>query len=128
SNRLPPVTVVAKSVNMFWDGIFHLFTLIVVIIGMILLWKLLYRKNIDRSGRLLAGGLVFGWGLFNLVEGIIDHQILKIHNVREITGNPEMWNIGFLAISVLMLLLGYWLMKRRSAARQTGQADACFPI
>lgn len=47
SDKIPPVTLETKSVNMFWDGIFHMFTLIVFIIGITLLWKLLYRKNID---------------------------------------------------------------------------------
>jgi uncharacterized membrane protein len=29
------------------------------------------------------GGMVLGWGLFNLIEGVIDHQLLAIHYVRQ---------------------------------------------
>jgi uncharacterized membrane protein len=112
SNKLPPTTLLAKTVNMFWDGVFHAFCLIVVIIGVILLWKLLWRKDIDRSGSLLGGGLLLGWGLFNIVEGTIDHHLLKLHNVREITANPDAWNFGFLALSVLMIILGSWLVRK----------------
>ena len=111
SARIPPTNYVNKSVNMFWDGIFHAFTLIVTFTGIVLLWKLLHRKDINRSGYLLSGGLLSGWGIFNLVEGIIDHQLLKLHNVREISANPEAWNFGFLGFSVLLLLLGYLLIK-----------------
>lgn len=114
SAKLPPVNLVNKSVNMFWDGIFHAFTLVVTFVGIIQLWRLMFRTDIDRSGRLLAGGLLIGWGLFNLVEGIIDHQILKLHNVREITENVEAWNLGFLALSLLMILGGWRLSARRS--------------
>jgi LPXTG-motif cell wall-anchored protein len=74
---------------------------------------LLHRKEIDRSGNLLSGGLLLGWGLFNIVEGIIDHHLLKLHNVRELSANPEIWNFSFLGLSVLMLLAGYLLTGKR---------------
>ncbi len=112
SNKIPPTNYVGKSVNMFWDGIFHAFTLLVTFIGIILLWKLLYRKDSNRSGYLLSGGMLLGWGVFNIVEGIIDHHLLKLHNVREISANPEMWNFGFLGLSVLLILIGIALTRK----------------
>jgi uncharacterized membrane protein len=27
--------------------------------------------------------MILGWGLFNLVEGVIDHHLLNIHHVRD---------------------------------------------
>ena len=113
SNQIAPVTYIAKSVNMFWDGIFHAFTLMVTITGIVLLWKLLKRNNIDRSGNLLVGGLLLGWGLFNFLEGIADHQVLKLHNVREVTTNKEAWNLGFLAFSIVLIILGLLISKQR---------------
>ncbi|HZH37966.1 MAG TPA: DUF2243 domain-containing protein [Flavisolibacter sp.] len=113
SNRVPATDYVGKSVNMFWDGIFHAFTFLVTLVGIIRLWKLLWRKDIVRSGYLLSGGLVTGWGIFNMVEGIIDHQVLKLHNVRELSNNPERWNLGFLGFSVLLILGGYLLTAKR---------------
>lgn len=115
SNKIPPTTYVAKSVNMFWDGIFHAFTLIVTMVGVVLLWNLLKRKDIDRSGNLLVGGLMLGWGIFNLLEGIADHQLLKLHNVREVTDNKEFWNYGFLGFSVLLIVVGLLIVKQRKA-------------
>jgi len=117
SNKLPPNTLLNKSVNIFWDGIFHAFTFIAVGIGIVLLWKLLYRKDIDRSSRLLVDGLLIGWGLFNIIEGLIDHHILKLHNVRELTGNKDAWNYGFLDFSVLLLCGGYMLIDKRVKTR-----------
>lgn len=115
TNKLAPDTIEAKSVNMFWDGIFHSFTLIVVIIGVILLWKLLKKKDIDHSGRLLAGGLLKGWGIFNIVEGVINHHLLGLHNVKESTA-PELWNYGFLGLSIILLFIGHLLCRRRAVA------------
>lgn len=115
SNKIPATDYVGKSVNMFWDGIFHAFTLIVTLVGIILLWKLLYRKDINRSGYLLSGGMLLGWGLFNIVEGVIDHHLLKLHNVRELSANPEMWNYGFLGLSVTLILIGIALTRKANA-------------
>jgi uncharacterized membrane protein len=115
SARIPPTDYVGKSINMFWDGVFHAFTLLVTFTGIVLLWRLLKRSDADHSGRLLSGGLLAGWGLFNMVEGIIDHHILKLHNVKEISPNPEMWNLAFLGFSVILLLLGWRLIANRTA-------------
>lgn len=114
--RIPADSVTAKSVNMFWDGIFHAFTLLTSLLGVYLLWKLLQKENINRSGYLLSGGMLGGWGLFNLVEGIIDHHILVLHNVRELSSYQDAWNYGFLAFGVLLLLVGWMLLRRGIAA------------
>ena len=127
SNKIPPTNYIGKSVNMFWDGIFHAFTLIVTFVGIVLLWKLLFRKDIDRSGALFSGGLLLGWGVFNIVEGIIDHHLLKLHNVRELSPTPELWNFGFLGLSVLLLLLGYALIRKRNGGSGTRREEAAMP-
>ena len=74
----------------------------------------LKRNDISRSGNLLAGGLIGGWGLFNVVEGVIDHQILQLHNVVEISANHAIANYSFLGASVLMLVAGFVLIKRNA--------------
>jgi uncharacterized membrane protein len=111
SAKLPPTDYVNKSINMFWDGIFHAVAFAVTFVGVIQLWKLLHRTDIDRSGNLFAGGLIAGWGLFNVVEGIFDHHLLKLHNVREVTPDKATWNYGFLIFSVLLLIIGFALAR-----------------
>lgn len=123
SAKIPPTDYVGKSVNMFWDGVFHFFTLVVTFVGIVLLWKLLHRKDVNRSGYLFGGGLVTGWGLFNLIEGVIDHQILKLHNVREVVANPEAYNLGFLGFSVALLAGGWVLMRRGSRLQNAGSVQ-----
>lgn len=122
SNKIPPTDYIGKSVNMFWDGIFHFFCMLVVLIGIILLWKLLSRNDVNRSGKLLGGGLLLGWGLFNLVEGVIDHHVLKLHNVIELSADHAVGNYSFLAISVVMLIIGYVVVMRQANKRGTAIA------
>jgi uncharacterized membrane protein len=48
------------------------------------------------------------------VEGIIDHQILGIHNVREVP-NYTAYNLTFLTVGgVLFILIGWLLMRAGS--------------
>jgi len=48
-----------------------------------------------REGRLAPNwsfhfGLVLaGWGIFNLVEGTVDHHLLEVHHVRDDVGAPR---------------------------------------
>jgi uncharacterized membrane protein len=111
SNKIAPTSVINKSVNMFWDGIFHLFTFFTTCLGIYLFWKIQHFSNINKSGRLLLGGMLAGWGIFNLTEGVINHQILKLHNVRELSTYSDLWNYGFLCFGFFILLSGILLVK-----------------
>ena len=106
SSKIAATDYVGKSVNMFWDGIFHMFCLIVVFIGIVLLWKAVTDRKALLSGRLVFAGLISGWGLFNLVEGVIDHHLLKLHNVIEYASNHDVANYFFLGFSILLLIVG----------------------
>ena len=50
--------------------------------------------------------MLVGWGLFNLVEGIVDHHILTIHHVREGAGHQTAWDLAFLAFGALLVIGG----------------------
>ena len=47
----------------------------------------------------------------NVVEGLIDHQILGVHHVRDDLGGPLSWDIGFLVFGVLLIVSGWSLHK-----------------
>jgi uncharacterized membrane protein len=58
------------------------------------------------SGRTLSGSLLGGWGLFNLIEGVINHHLLAIHHVRE--GPHQMvYDLTFLGFGGLLLMAGW---------------------
>ena len=71
-----------------------------------------------RDGRLAPSwsfhfGLVLtGGGVFNLVEGIVDHHLLGVHHVRDDVGSPMAWDLGFLALGALLVVGGLLLHKR----------------
>lgn len=113
----PPTTVGGLRVNTLWDGLFHAFTWTAVAVGLAVLWS---RVTRDR-GRLwrsapLWGWFLVGWGGFNLVEGIVDHQILRIHHVRP-GPNQLAWDLGFLALGAVLALAGWRLARAGRASR-----------
>jgi uncharacterized membrane protein len=110
TRKIPPHNLTDKSINMFWDGIFHCFTLATAVIGIYLLWRLSRRTNYNNSGYLLMGGMLSGWGLFNCIEGIINHHLLKLHNVRELSPYMDSWNYGFLLLGGIFLISGRLLI------------------
>lgn len=119
SSVRPPTTLLAMKINMVWDGIFHAFTWLVTLVGVVLLFRAARRSDVAWSGRVFFGGLVAGWGLFNFVEGLIDHQILGIHHVRP-TGAWLAWDLGFLLFGAGQILFGVSLI--RGAAVRSGPA------
>jgi uncharacterized membrane protein len=58
------------------------------------------------------------------VEGLINHQILQVHHVRDDLGGPLSWDIGFLIFSLLLIIAGWLLHKRglRTLDRRSGAA------
>ena len=101
------------EVNTFWDGMFHASTYVFVAIGLGLLWRAAHRTHLWWSGRMLVGSMLIGFGLFNVVEGLVDHQLLGIHHVNETVPRDQWihWDMGFLAWGAAMLGGGWWLLR-----------------
>jgi uncharacterized membrane protein len=104
----PPTDVGNLRINVFFDGFFHAMTWIATALGLFLVHRAV-RRGDRYSGRRIFGGIVMGWGIFNLVEGLIDHHLLGLHHVREAAANPLLWDLGFLAFGALLVLAGYAL-------------------
>jgi uncharacterized membrane protein len=111
SNKLPPDNLVAAKVNMYWDGMFHAAVWVMTAIGLTVLWRVGHRRDVPWSGRTFLGALLLGWGLFNVIEGIIDHTLLGLHHVYEYTDTKLPWDLAFLGFGALLLLAG-WLLIR----------------
>lgn len=114
----PPDTVRNLDINTLGDGLFHGATYVFVLVGLVLLWRRSSRRHLAWSGKMLAGTLLLGFGGFNTVEGLVDHQLLGLHHVNETVARAQWiyWDLGFIAWGVAMLLGGWFLL-------QAGQRD-----
>ncbi len=99
------------------DGFFHLGVWILTLIGTYRLHLAAARPDCPRSAGAFIGAVLCGWGIFNFVEGIIDHQVLGIHHV--LPGSPGQFaaDMAFLASGVLLFGVGRWLVRKGRRAR-----------
>jgi uncharacterized membrane protein len=107
-------TVEALKQQNTQDGFFHLATWILTVVGVAMLFSAARKQAQVWSGRTLFGSMLAGWGMFNFVEGLIDHQILGIHHVRPGHPNEFMWDMLFLASGVVLMLVGGAIARRQT--------------
>ena len=123
SSIVPPTDLVAMKYNMMWDGFFHALAWSCCAIGVVLLF-LAGRHRAEWSGRLLAGAMLGGWGLFNFVEGLIDHQLLGLHHVRPGAGQLA-WDLGFIVLGGIgLMVVGVLIATAKRAASPRPSAAA----
>ena len=118
----PATTVAGLEANTVADGFFHLATWILVAVGSWMLHRSWHAGHLAAAPRAHLGLLLAGWGIFNVVEGLIDHQILGIHHVRDDLGGPLGWDLGFLALGVLLIVVGLALARDSGGAARSGAA------
>ncbi|WP_210505775.1 DUF2243 domain-containing protein [Naasia sp. SYSU D00057] len=111
-HEFPPDTLAGLEVNTLADGFFHIVTWLFVLAGSITTLVAWRQGRLAPNWSFHFGLVLAGWGIFNLVEGLINHQILGVHHVRDDLGGPLSWDIGFLVFGVL-LIAGGWLLHRR---------------
>jgi uncharacterized membrane protein len=110
SAKLPQDNIVNVKTSMVWDGLFHILTWTTVAIAIKLLWDAAKEKDVPWSGMTLWGALFLGWGIFNLVEGVIDHFILGLHHVVERL-NLSIYDYLFLASGLTFIIAGLSLIR-----------------
>jgi uncharacterized membrane protein len=113
STPTPPDTLENLQLNTLGDGIFHAATWVVTVAGIFVLISSNGARHEEGGTRTLIGGMLVGWGLFNTVEGVVDHHLLGLHHVRP--GPDEfLYDVGFLAWGVVMLAIGIAVIRRQS--------------
>lgn len=110
----PMTTLAGLEANTFADGLFHALTWVLLLAGTLLMLVSWQRGRLAPTWFFHIGLLLAGWGLFNVVEGIINHQVLGVHHVRDDLGGPLAWDLGFLAVGALQLI-GGWGLHRAGA-------------
>jgi uncharacterized membrane protein len=95
------------------DGFLHAGGWLCVVVGLFLFADLQRRGN--TVGLLVWAGGFLGWGLFQVYDGLIQHKVFGLHQIRyhvDLLPYDLAWNLsGAVGILVGVLLL----MRRRSA-------------
>lgn len=100
-------------VGIFTDGILHAAELIVLVAGFIWITRLARHQAL--AVRWARAGFFLGLGGFQLFDGIIDHKLLRLHQIRygvELLPYDLVWSLS----GLVLLLIGVWLRRRAAAA------------
>lgn len=110
------------KINTLADGLFHASTYIFVVWGLCWLWRAARRPHFLWSAPVLLATVLMGFGIFNVVEGLVDHHLLGIHHVNETAPKDQWiyWDLGFLLWGAGMLG-GGWVWMRRCLRRQAAR-------
>jgi uncharacterized membrane protein len=102
-----------STFGIFSDGLLHAAELVALVAGFFLY------ADARRLARPDPGvgwaGLLLGAGGFQLFDGVVDHKVLRIHQVRYVS-NLLPYDLAWNAFGVLLLLAGaalWWLSGQR---------------
>lgn len=114
--------------NVLADGLFHVLTYVITILGIALLVRAWRNPAVPPSSRVLFGSAILGWGLFNVVEGVVNHQLLGLHHVWPAGPGPVvLYDVAFLAWGLLFVGVGYAVVSGSDAAAVGADADRSRP-
>jgi uncharacterized membrane protein len=108
------------TIGLVSDGWFHAFSFIAIVVGMFLLADL--RRVRGLVPRRWWAGLLLGWGGFQVYDGVIDHKLLRLHQIRyHVTLWPYdvIWNVT----AAVGILVGALLLLRTPRAEGPARTD-----
>ena len=124
----PTSTLAGLEDNTLADGLFHLAVLVVTFAGCAAALTAWRDGRHAPPWRAQVGGLLAGWGIFNLIDSA-NHFILDLHHVRDDLGGPIGWDLGFLLFALALICTGAALItatrgNRSAEASRTGKAGS----
>ena len=104
-------TVAGLELNTLGDGLFHLADWLITLAGIIALWLAVKRDDVLLSTSVLIGAFCIGAGMFNVVEGILDHHVFQIHHVKP-GAHQLAWDLSFIGAGILSIVIGWFILNR----------------
>ncbi|HEU0101863.1 MAG TPA: DUF2243 domain-containing protein [Mycobacteriales bacterium] len=95
-----------QSAPLSSDGVLHLVGTAALVGGVALL---ILRR--PWQPRRVAGWVIAGAGGFNVYDGIVDHKLLRLHQVREGVPDTLPYDLAWLGVSLVVLLAGVLLLQ-----------------
>jgi uncharacterized membrane protein len=111
----------SQAAGLIADGIFHLGSTAALAIGLVLLvqrWR-----NGRGPLRQSAAGILLGAGGFNLYDGIIQHKLLGLHQVRAGAPNNLPYDLVFIGVATVVLVAGLLLLRTTGSPQAVSSRD-----
>ncbi|MGN8647246.1 DUF2243 domain-containing protein [Gracilibacillus sp. HCP3S3_G5_1] len=102
------------NIGLISDGLFHAFSWFATIAGLFIFADLRRRNGL--MVRKWWGGVLLGGGVFQLYDGIIQHKIMRIHQIRYVE-NVIVYDIVWNTIALLMMIIGIIMIRKGGSKR-----------
>lgn len=99
------------SIGLISDGLFHAFSWFATVVSLFMVADLRRQNAWDKKR--WFGAELLGAGTFQLYDGIIQHKLMRLHQIRynvEIFYYDFIWN----SIAVIMILIGVYILWKGS--------------
>ncbi|MGK5738031.1 DUF2243 domain-containing protein [Micromonospora sp. URMC 103] len=106
------------SVALFSDGLLHAASLLALVGGFF--WYADLRRRGVLATRAAWGGFLLGAGAFQIFDGIVDHKVLRLHQIRygvHLLPYDVVWNVGGALLLVIGAVLTWRAWSRPARAR-----------
>ncbi|GGW99838.1 hypothetical protein GCM10010297_22250 [Streptomyces malachitofuscus] len=107
------------GVGLLSDGLLHTAELLALVAGFFLFADLRRRRTLAPAHA--WAGFFLGLGIFQLFDGIVDHKLLRVHQIRygvDVTPYDWAWNLG----GLVLLAIGVALALRAARRGRAGSA------
>ena len=97
------------QIGLLSDGLLHATELVLLVAGFFLFADLRQRRALH--ARAAWAGVLLGAGAFQLFDGLVNHKVLRLHQIRyEVDLLP--YDLAWNGAAVLLLAVGAWLALR----------------
>ncbi len=98
--------------GLFSDGLLHSAELILLVLGFFMFSELRARRAL--APRFAWAGFFLGMGGFQLFDGIVDHKVLRLHQVRYVD-NLLPYDLAWNGAALMLLAVGFALLRAARA-------------
>jgi len=109
------------SIGLISDGLFHAFSWFATVAALFMVGNLKRRGNWQKKR--WFGAYILGAGIFQLYDGIIQHKLMRLHQIRynvEIFYYDLIWNV----IAAIMIVIGVLVLNSEKAkSKKVGESQ-----
>jgi len=109
------------QVGIFSDGLFHAFSWFATV-GALFMVADLRRRNAWWPMRWM-GGVLLGAGAFNLYDGVVQHKLMRIHQIRYNVDNLFIYDAVWIGLSLIVLVCGIFVISKTQKTLKRERAD-----
>ncbi|MDW5375824.1 DUF2243 domain-containing protein [Halomonas sp. HP20-15] len=100
------------------DGVLHAGELVLLVVGFFVMIEL------HGAGRQAPGyrgpGFLLGAGGFQVFDGVVDHKLLRLHQVRYVD-DVWLYDVAWIGAGAIILAIGWLLLRRARRGRASSQ-------